>query len=83
MTRRVHTCRPEDDVHAALDTMAMFRLRRLPVTNEAGDIEGMISIDDIILWAIPKSAVSQHALIAALRSICSASSTAIHETTES
>jgi signal-transduction protein with cAMP-binding, CBS, and nucleotidyltransferase domain len=83
MSRRVHTCRPEDDVHAALDTMATFRLRRLPVISEAGDTEGMISIDDIILWATPQAAVSQHALIAALRSICSASSAAIHEISES
>lgn len=27
MTRRVHTCGPEDDVRAALDTMAMFKGR--------------------------------------------------------
>ena len=35
------------------NAMAMFKLRRLPVITEAGDIEGMISIDDIVLWAVP------------------------------
>jgi signal-transduction protein with cAMP-binding, CBS, and nucleotidyltransferase domain len=83
MTGRVHTCRRDDDVHVVLDTMTTFMVRRLPVISETGDVEGMISIDDIILWATPQAAVSQHALIAALRSICSASSAAIHEISES
>jgi CBS domain-containing protein len=82
MTRRVHTCRPGDDVHSALDTMASFKVRRLPVIGESGDIEGMISIDDIILWGIPASAVSLHALVGALRSICSGSSAAMQEPAE-
>jgi CBS domain-containing protein len=82
MTRRVHTCRPEDDVHTALDTMALFKVRRLPVIAGGGEAEGMISIDDIILWAVPKSAVSLNALLAALRSICSASSAAVREPAE-
>ena len=80
MTRPVHTCRPEDDVHGALDTMAMYKVRRLPVISEAGDVEGIISIDDIILWGMPKSAVSLHTLVAALRSIGSASLAAVQET---
>ena len=82
MTRRVHTCQPEDDVHAALDTMATFKVRRLPAISETGDVEGMISIDDILLWGISKSAVSLHALVGALRSICSASSATIQQTKE-
>lgn len=79
MTHPVHTCQPDDNVHAALDTMAMFKVRRLPVISEAGDAKGMISIDDIILWGVPKSAVSLHTLVAALRSICSASSAAVQD----
>ena len=82
MTARVHTCHPEDEVHAALETMARFKVRRLPVVTPGGDIEGMISIDDIVLWGVPQSAVSQHALIAALRSISGASSAAVHEPAE-
>jgi hypothetical protein len=44
--------------------------------------EGMISIDDIILWAMPHSAVSLHVLVAALRTICSGSAAAIQEPAE-
>lgn len=79
MTHPVHTCGPDDDVHAALDTMSMLKVRRLPVVSEAGDVDGMISIDDIILWGVPKSAVSLRSLVAALRSICSASSAAVQD----
>jgi len=79
MTHPVHTCGPDDDAHAAMDTMSTFKVRRLPVVSEAGDVEGMISIDDIILWGAPKSAVSLRSLVAALRSICSASSAAVHD----
>lgn len=72
MTHPVHTCAPDDDVRAALGTMSMFRVRRLPVVGDAGDVAGMISIDDIILWGVPKSAVTLGVLVAALRSVCSA-----------
>jgi CBS domain-containing protein len=82
MTHPVHTCRPEDDVHTALDTMATHKVRRLPVISERGDVDGMISIDDIILWAVPSAAVSLHRLIAGLRSICSGSATALQEPAE-
>ena len=47
-----------------------------------GDVEGVVSIDDIILWGVPKSAVSLHKLIAALRAICSAGKAALQEAGE-
>jgi CBS domain-containing protein len=83
MTHRVHTCGPEDDLHVALDTMVRHKVRRLPVIARGGDVEGMLSIDDIILWGVPGHAVSLQALIAALRSICASSTAAARETAES
>jgi CBS domain-containing protein len=82
MSYPVHLCRREDDVHTALNTMALFKVRRLPVIGPTGDVEGMISIDDIILWGVPKAAVSLHKLTAALRAICSASTAAVQEAGE-
>jgi CBS domain-containing protein len=79
MSYPVHLCRREDDVHTALNTMSLFKVRRLPVISQTGDVEGVISIDDIILWGVPKSAVSLHKLTAALRAICSASTAAVQE----
>jgi CBS domain-containing protein len=36
-TRKVETCKPMDDIHTALDTMAETKVRRLVVVNEQND----------------------------------------------
>lgn len=82
MTRVVHTCRSSDDVRIALETMARFKVRRLPVLGVTGDVDGMISVDDIILWAIPEGAIDTSALTDALRSLCAASTASAPDTSE-
>lgn len=47
-----------------------------------GDVKGVISIDDIVLWGLQSSGVSMRALIAALRSLCAASGFAAREYAE-
>jgi CBS domain-containing protein len=37
---------PEDDIHIALKTMAAQKVRRLPVTNSQGILEGILCLDD-------------------------------------
>lgn len=71
MTPRVHTCREEDDVHAALAQMATTRVRRLPVVGDDGDLRAVLSVDDIILWAVQQGGISPKELASALRNICS------------
>jgi len=44
-----YSCRPDDDVQAAMDIMAAKKVRRLPVINAAGKLEGILSVDDVIL----------------------------------
>jgi CBS domain-containing protein len=70
MTRHVHTCGPDDDLHVALERMAAAHVRRLPVVDAQGDLRGAISIDDVILWGIGHQGVSLHQLVDALRRIC-------------
>jgi CBS domain-containing protein len=70
MTHRVHTCRPEDDLHAALARMTQARVRRLPVVDSDGDLKGIISIDDIALWGVQHGGVGLHEFTSALRSVC-------------
>lgn len=47
-TQKVFTCKPDDEIHEALQTMAEKQVRRLPVVNKEGVPQGMLSMDDII-----------------------------------
>jgi len=47
-TKVVFACKPSDEIHEALQTMAEKRVRRLPVVNEEGVPLAVISMDDII-----------------------------------
>lgn len=47
-TREVFTCKPDDEIHEALNTMANKQVRRLPVVNDEGVPLGILSMDDII-----------------------------------
>ena len=49
--RAVYTCRHDDDVIMALKTMLAQKVRRLPVINNEGRAVGMLSIDDIVIFA--------------------------------
>ena len=51
MSRHLFTCHPESDIMNALKTMSFQKVRRLPVTNDSGQVEGIISIEDIIARA--------------------------------
>jgi len=50
-TRKFHSCKPTDDIHTALDTMAENKVRRLVVVNEQNQLEGVLSMDDVVLHA--------------------------------
>ena len=73
MSHPVHSCRPDDELSLALDRMTSFRVRRLPVVATGGDVKGLISIDDIVLWGLRSAGVSRR-LIATLRALCATSS---------
>lgn len=51
MTSPVHTCRANDELRRALATMRAGRVRRLPVVGAAGELEGLLSMDDVVLQA--------------------------------
>ena len=47
MTRKVVTCRAEDDLQKALDAMAEHQLRRIPVVDHDNKILGIIAQADV------------------------------------
>jgi CBS domain-containing protein len=47
MTRNPMTCRPQDDLQSALDTMAQMQVRRIPVVDNNGMIVGIIAQADV------------------------------------
>jgi signal-transduction protein with cAMP-binding, CBS, and nucleotidyltransferase domain len=69
MSRRLHTCDENDNLHQAPATMAAKRVRRLPVMSD-GELRAVLSIDDIILWAVGQGGVTPRELASALRNIC-------------
>lgn len=48
---KVYSCRLSDDVHTALDIMKRERVRRLPVVDEDGVLQGIVAMNDFVLLA--------------------------------
>ena len=53
MIGTLHMVQPDDDVRQALDTMREGRVRRLPVVDAERRLQGIVSIGDIVLRAVP------------------------------
>ena len=48
---KVISCHPDDDVRNALQTMQENKIRRLPVVASDGTLDGILSMNDIVLKA--------------------------------
>ena len=44
-------CNPDDEIHTALKMMREGKIRRLPVVTENSRLEGIVSLDDVVLKA--------------------------------
>ncbi|MGB0037075.1 MAG: CBS domain-containing protein [Candidatus Acidiferrales bacterium] len=51
---KVFDCKPDDDIRTAMATMAQAKVRRLPVVNANGKLEGILSMDDIVVHSEAK-----------------------------
>ena len=51
MTGQVYAVKADDEVDQALQTMQEHRIRRLPVVSAEGELEGILSMNDIVLKA--------------------------------
>jgi CBS domain-containing protein len=62
-------CSPDDDVQTALNTMAQQRLHRLPVVDETGALQGILSLNDVALKA-GSDGLSRDDVARTLKAIC-------------
>ena len=51
MNRVVYAAEAEEDIEQALQTMREHKVRRLPVLNLEGELQGIVSMNDIVLKA--------------------------------
>jgi CBS domain-containing protein len=77
MSREVAACLPGDTLEDAIRTLGRKRVRRLPVIDEQGLLQGILSMNDAVrhVAATPESPVRARlaaALIESLASICGA-----------
>jgi len=56
ISKALYTCAPDDDVRAALETMKVRRVRRLPVVERGGRLVGIVSIHDIAVQSRSRGA---------------------------
>lgn len=69
MVRPVVSCFVDDNVKVALSTMAQHHVRRLPVLDKAGHLQGVLSIDDVIQAPRRRGAPLIGDIVSALRQI--------------
>lgn len=69
------TCQADDDVRSVLATMAARRIRRMPVVDKAGLLEGIVALNDIARHSEKKMGrkqpdISHDDVAATLQAIC-------------
>ena len=69
MSHPVFSCFADENVKTVLATMAKHRVRRLPVLTKSGNLEGVLSIDDIVLAPQRRGAATAEDIVAALKGI--------------
>jgi CBS domain-containing protein len=70
ITGRVHACMADDSISDALATMKEFKVRRLAVIDATGQLQGVISINDIVLASDQKRKPTPGDVVSAMAAIC-------------
>lgn len=76
MTAAVHTCLPTDRAADALEMMRRFHIRRVPVVDADGRLQGLVSFDDVARASGTPGAPSAEDVVSAMADICTYASDA-------
>jgi CBS domain-containing protein len=71
MSRPVFSCHADENVKATLATMAKHHVRRLPVLDDYGHLQGVLSIDDVVHAPRRRGAPTADDIVDALKGISS------------
>lgn len=69
MSRPVFACFPDENLKTVLVTMAKHRVRRLPVLDKSGHLQGIVSIDDIVQAPTRRGSPTAEDIVSALKPI--------------
>jgi CBS domain-containing protein len=69
MSHPVFSCYSDENVKVALTTMAKRHVRRLPVLDKHGRLQGILSIDDVVQAPSKRGSPTAEEIMAALRGI--------------
>jgi CBS domain-containing protein len=78
MSHPVFSCYADDNVNTALATMAKRHIRRLPVLDKQGRLQGVLSIDDVVQAPYRRSAPTAEEIIESLKGIMAPTGDEIH-----
>jgi CBS-domain-containing membrane protein len=71
MTGLVYSLNPEDEIDQALKAMQEHKVRRLPVVNAEGELEGILSMNDVVLNAKRKGdSIAYRDVVKTYQAIC-------------
>jgi CBS domain-containing protein len=69
MSHPVFSCFADENVKTVLVTMGKHRVRRLPVLNASGHLQGVLSMDDVVEASNRRGAPTAETIVAALKAI--------------
>jgi CBS domain-containing protein len=70
MTTQIHACVADDSISDVLATMRRCQVRRVPVVDDHGTVQGVISLNDIVLASNDPRGPQPSAIVATMAAIC-------------
>jgi predicted transcriptional regulator len=70
MTGPVHACFQDDTISEVLAAMKQFKIRRMPVVDTHGRLQGVISTNDIVIASAQRRQPAPAEIVSVMAAIC-------------